>query len=89
MRVGRMCSCGHELHKGEWQRQLTRYPSAETRWHVSAAERVYFVVIQREAMNLPCFVEFFEDYEIPDEVKTRLGPNPTRSGFGGRDVSNM
>ena len=39
-----------------------------------AAERVYFVVIQREAMNLPCFVEFFEDYEIPDEVKTRLEP---------------
>jgi len=39
-----------------------------------AAERVYFVVIQREAMNLPCFVEFFEDYEIPEEVRTRLGP---------------
>jgi hypothetical protein len=39
-----------------------------------AAERVHFVVIQREAMNLPCFVEFFEDYEIPREVRTRLGP---------------
>jgi hypothetical protein len=40
----------------------------------NAAERVYYVVIQREAMNLPCFVEFFQDYEIPNEVKTRLGP---------------
>jgi hypothetical protein len=39
-----------------------------------AAERVYFVVIQREAMKLSCFEEFFQDYEIPDEVRTRLGP---------------
>jgi hypothetical protein len=39
-----------------------------------AGERVYFVVIQREAMKLPCFEEFFEDYEVPDEVRTRLGP---------------
>jgi hypothetical protein len=39
-----------------------------------AAERVYFVVIQREAMKLSCLEEFFQDYEIPDEVRTRLGP---------------
>ncbi len=39
-----------------------------------AGERVYFVVIQREAMKLSCFEEFFQDYEIPDEVRTRLGP---------------
>jgi len=39
-----------------------------------AAERVYFVVIQREAMKLSCFEEFYQDYEIPDEVRTRLGP---------------
>ena len=39
-----------------------------------AGERVYFVVIQREAMKLSCFEAFFEDYEIPDEVRTRLGP---------------
>jgi len=39
-----------------------------------AAERVCFVVIQREAMNLSCFEEFFKDYEIPDEVRTRMGP---------------
>jgi hypothetical protein len=39
-----------------------------------ARERVFFVVIQREAMNFSCFEEFFKDYEIPDEVRTRLGP---------------
>lgn len=39
-----------------------------------AGERVYFVMIQREAMGLRCFEEFFEDYEIPDELRTRLGP---------------
>jgi len=43
-----------------------------------ASERVYFVVIQREAMKLSCFEEFFEDYEIPDEVRTRLGPRRQR-----------
>ncbi len=25
-------------------------------------------------MNLSCFKEFFEDYEIPDEVRMRMGP---------------
>src|SRR5258706_6291453 len=43
-----------------------------------AGERVYFVVIQREAMKLWCFEEFFADYEIPDEVRTRLGPRQQR-----------
>jgi hypothetical protein len=38
-----------------------------------AAERVCFVVIQREAMKLSGYEEFFEDYEVPDEVRTRLG----------------
>src|ERR1043166_5714705 len=39
-----------------------------------AAERVYFVVIQREAMNLSCRDEFFSDYGIPDEVRKRMVP---------------
>ena len=39
-----------------------------------AAERVYFLVIQREAMNLLCGEEFFADYEVPDEVRKRMGP---------------
>jgi hypothetical protein len=38
-----------------------------------AAERVLFVVIQRDAMQLSCIEGFFEDYEVPDEVRTRMG----------------
>ena len=38
-----------------------------------AAERVYFVVIQREAMKLSGYEQFFEDYGVPDEVRTRMG----------------
>jgi hypothetical protein len=37
--------------------QITR----RTELFEETAERVSFVVIQREAMNLPCFVEFFDD----------------------------
>jgi hypothetical protein len=40
-----------------------------------AAERVHFVVIQREAIQLSGYEEFFQDYEVPDEVRTRLRPN--------------
>lgn len=39
-----------------------------------AAERVHFVVIQREAMQFSGYEEFFEDYEIPDEVRMQLRP---------------
>ena len=39
-----------------------------------AAERVYFTVIQREAMKLSGYEEFFEAYEVPNEVKARLAP---------------
>ena len=39
-----------------------------------AIERVYFVVIQREAMKLSCSEDFFEDYGVPAEVRTQLGP---------------
>jgi len=39
-----------------------------------AIERVYFVVIQREAMKLLCSDGFFEDYGVPAEVRMRLGP---------------
>src|SRR5687768_12795321 len=35
----------------------------------NAAERVYFVIIQREAMKLSHDDRFFEAYEVPDEVK--------------------
>ena len=42
-----------------------------------AVERVYFVVIQREAMNLSGLEDFFEAYAVPSEVSGRLGPRLT------------
>src|SRR5690349_14461635 len=39
----------------------------------AAAERVYFVVIQREAMKLSCAEDFFADYEISREIRKRMG----------------
>jgi hypothetical protein len=39
----------------------------------NAAERVHFVLIQREAMKLTWPETFFEDYEVPAEVRARLG----------------
>ena len=44
-----------------------------------AAERVYFVVVQREAMHLSGYEEFFAQYEIPGEVRKRLGPRRPQS----------
>lgn len=38
-----------------------------------AAERVHFVIIQREAMKLSYYEGFFEDYGVPGEVSARLG----------------
>ena len=43
-----------------------------------AAERVYWVIIQREAMKLPFHETFFADYEIPNEVQARFGPKRRR-----------
>ena len=42
----------------------------------AAGERVHFVIIQREAMELSCLdlKGFFESYEIPDDVRAQLGP---------------
>jgi hypothetical protein len=38
-----------------------------------AAERVHFVLIQRDAMKLSSRETFFDDYGVPDEVRVRLG----------------
>ena len=38
-----------------------------------AAERVHFVIIQREAMKFSYYDAFFQDYGVPDEVRARLG----------------
>jgi hypothetical protein len=43
-----------------------------------AGERVYYLVIQREAMKLSGYEKFFQDYEIPDEVRKRMGPKPPK-----------
>ena len=38
-----------------------------------AAERVHFVLIQREAIKLSGYDRFLEDYEVPAEVRARMG----------------
>jgi hypothetical protein len=44
----------------------------------AAAERVHFVIIQRDAMQLSRSETFFEDYEIPAEVRSRVGQPPRK-----------
>ena len=39
----------------------------------NAAERVHFVLIQRDAMKLSWAETFFEHYGVSDEVRARLG----------------
>jgi len=38
----------------------------------AAAERVHYVIIQREAMKLPWHDAFFDDYDIPVELRMAL-----------------
>jgi hypothetical protein len=42
-----------------------------------AAERAWFFIIQREALKLPYYAELFADFDIPDEVRQRMGPRKT------------
>ena len=53
-----------------------------------AAERVYFVIIQREAMKLSASELFFENYGVPSDVKTRLGPE-RRTGAGNDKLNHV
>ena len=39
----------------------------------AAAERVHFVLIQRDALELSRSETFFQDYGIPDAVTVRIG----------------
>ena len=39
-----------------------------------AAERAWFFIVQREALKLPYYEEMFADFDIPDEVRKRMGP---------------
>jgi len=43
-----------------------------------AAERVHFVLIQRDAMKFSCSETFFEDYGVPAEVRARSGQPPPK-----------
>jgi hypothetical protein len=43
-----------------------------------AAERVHFVVIQRDAMQLSWSETFFEDYGVPADVRVRVGQPPRK-----------
>ena len=38
-----------------------------------ASERVHFVVIQRDAMQLTWSETFLDDYEVPADVRARVG----------------
>lgn len=62
----------------DFDRVAPPYPDVEQATHRSelledAAERVHFVLIQREAMRLSRSETFFEDYDVPPEVIARLG----------------
>ena len=61
----------HAVASATWDNEHT---TRKTDLLEEAAERVHFVVIQREAMQLSGYEEFFDDYEVPDEVRTRLRP---------------
>jgi hypothetical protein len=39
-----------------------------------AAESAWYFIIQREALKLPYYDELFADFDIPDEVRQRMGP---------------
>ena len=41
-----------------------------------AAERVHYVLIQRDAMRLSWSETFLDDYEVPAEVRARVGKRP-------------
>ena len=49
-------------------------PALRSKLLEDAAARVQFVVIQREAMKLHGYQEFFDDYEVPNEVRIRFEP---------------
>ena len=40
-----------------------------------AAEKVWFFIIQREALKLPVYEELFSEFDIPDEIRLRMGSN--------------
>lgn len=48
-----------------------------------AAERLWYMVIQREAMGLVRHEVLFEVYRVPRQVRARMGPRPRRQRRAG------
>ena len=46
-----------------------------------AGERVWFFLVQRDAMKLPFYQTIFDDFEIPAEVQARIGPKRKSLGL--------
>jgi hypothetical protein len=44
-----------------------------------AAERVHFVVIQRDAIQLTSSETFLDDYGVPADVRARVGQQPRKN----------
>jgi hypothetical protein len=59
-----------------------RHTARRTELLADAAERVYCVVVQREALQLSGYEEFFRQYDVPAEVRARMGTKPQRSSRG-------
>ena len=57
-----------------WETQDDGHTRRRSELLEDAAERVFYVVIQREAMGLTGYEEFLRNYGIPAEVRARLGP---------------
>jgi hypothetical protein len=51
-----------------------RYATRRAALLAEAAERVYYVVVQREAMRMSSGRAFFAAYGVPDDVRLRMGP---------------
>ena len=45
----------------------------------AAAERVHFVLIQRDAMQLSSSETFLDDYGVPADVRARVGQPPRKN----------
>ena len=57
----------HDSPDGEYQRHRDDLLA-------EAAEQAWFFIIQREAMKLPYYEEIFVDFDIPEEVRKKMGP---------------
>ena len=57
-----------------------RHPPTREELLAEAAERLWFAVIQREALGLPRHEEFLRELRVPPEVIGAMGPRRPRRG---------